>query len=207
MSNRLMIMKARLYFRASTKEQDSKRAEKSLVTFASDNHLQIIKKYFENYSGTKLNRPELNQLLEESEEEEVLLVESVDRLSRLSFEDFDTLKQRLTEKKLRLVVMDLPTTHLNVTSGLTGDIMRVINSMLIDLMATMARIDQEKRVERIKQGMERAKESGKRVGGRVKNPELRLKIESYLAKNLRVEDVARLSGCGVATVYRVKREV
>lgn len=200
-------MKARLYFRASTKEQDSKRAEKSLVTFASDNHLHIIKKYFENYSGTKLSRPELNQLLEESEEDEVLLVESVDRLSRLSFEDFDRLKQRLSEKKLRLVVMDLPTTHMNVTSGLTGDIMRVINSMLIDLMATMARIDQEKRVGRIKQGMERAKESGKRVGGRVKNQELRLKIESYLAKDLRVEDVARLSGCGVATVYRTKKEM
>ena len=155
----------------------------------------------------QLNRPELNQLLEDSEVNEVLLVESVDRLSRLSFEDFDRLKQRLSERKLRLVVMDLPTTHMNVASGLTGDIMRVINNMLVDLMATMARIDQEKRVERIKQGMERAKESGKRVGGRVKNQELRLKIESYLAKDLRVEDVARLSGCGVATVYRVKREV
>jgi hypothetical protein len=31
--------------------------------------------------------------------------------------------------------------------------------------------------------------------------------ESYLAKDLSVEDVARLSGCGVATVYRVKREL
>lgn len=200
-------MKARLYFRASTKEQNSKRAETSLVKFASDNNLQIIKKYFENYSGTKLNRPELNQLLEDSEEHEVLLVESVDRLSRLSFEDFDLLKQKLSERKLKLVVMDLPTTHLNVTSGLTGDIMRVINSMLIDLMATMARIDQEKRVERIKQGMKRAKRSGKRVGGRVKNQELRRKIETYLAKDLRVEEVARLSGCGVATVYRVKKEL
>ncbi len=32
--------------------------------------------------------------------------------------------------------------------------MDVINNMLIDLMATMARLDQEKRVERIKQGLE-----------------------------------------------------
>jgi DNA invertase Pin-like site-specific DNA recombinase len=202
-----MIMKARLYFRASTKEQDSKRAEKSLVTFASDNHLQIIKKYFENYSGTKLNRPELNKLLEESEEDEVLLVESVDRLSRLSFEDFDTLKQRLSEKKLRLVVMDLPTTHLNVTSGLTGDIMRVINSMLIDLMATMARIDQEKRVERIKQGMERAKESGKRVGGRGKNIKYREQVEVYLKRDMTAQEVSKLVGCGIATVYRVQKEL
>lgn len=37
--------------------------------------------------------------------------------------------------------------------GITGQIMKVINDMLIDLMATMARLDQEKRVERINQGL------------------------------------------------------
>ena len=35
--------------------------------------------------------------------------------------------------------------------GITGQIMEVINNMLLDLMATMARLDQEKRVERINQ--------------------------------------------------------
>lgn len=200
-------MKARAYLRASTKEQDSRRAEELLSSFAITNHLEIIETYFENYSGTKLNRPVLNKLLLDSSSGEVLLVESVDRLSRLSYEDFDTLKRRLSDNGLRLVVVDLPTTHMNLSTGITGEVMRVINNMLIDLMATMARLDQEKRVERIKQGMERARVLGKRVGGRAKNLELRLKIENYLAKDLRVEEVARLSGCGVASVYRVKREL
>jgi len=40
--------------------------------------------YIENESGTKLNSPILNKLLEESEDGDTLLVESVDRLSRLS---------------------------------------------------------------------------------------------------------------------------
>jgi DNA invertase Pin-like site-specific DNA recombinase len=200
-------MKARAYLRASTKEQDSRRAEELLNSFAITNQLEITETYLENYSGTKLNRPVLNKLLLDSSSGEVLLVESVDRLSRLSYEDFDTLKRRLSDNGLRLVVVDLPTTHMNLSNGITGDVMRVINNMLIDLMATMARLDQEKRVERIKQGMERAKESGKRVGGRVKNQELRLQIKYYLAKDLKVEEVARLANCGVATVYRIKKEL
>jgi len=199
-------MKARAYLRASTKDQDSHRAEELLKLFASGNQLEIIETYYENYSGTKLNRPLLNNLLADSNHGEVLLVESVDRLSRLSYEDFDTLKQRLSDNGLRLVVVDLPTTHMNLSSGITGEIMRVINNMLIDLMATMARIDQDKRVERIKQGMARAKKSGKRVGGRVINKEYRCKIIDYLGRGMSANEVAKLVGCGVATVYRTKKE-
>lgn len=199
-------MKARIYLRASTKEQDSKRAESALLEFANSKNLEVIETYCENYSGTKLERPQLNRLLQDSQQGEILLVESVDRLSRLSQEDFDTLKLRLSEKRLKLVVMDLPTTYEHFSEGITGSIMAVINNMLIDLMATMARLDQEKRVERIKQGMEKAKAQGKRVGGRAKNQELRVNIKKYLAKGMTAEEVAKLVDCGVATVYRVKRE-
>ncbi|MCQ8849809.1 recombinase family protein [Alteromonas stellipolaris] len=199
-------MKARIYLRASTKEQDSKRAESALLEFANSKNLEVIETYCENYSGTKLERPQLNRLLQGSQQGEILLVESVDRLSRLSQEDFDTLKLRLSEKRLKLVVMDLPTTYEHFSEGITGSIMAVINNMLIDLMATMARLDQEKRVERIKQGMEKAKAQGKRVGGRAKNQELRANIKKYLAKGMTAEEVAKLVDCGVATVYRVKRE-
>jgi DNA invertase Pin-like site-specific DNA recombinase len=200
-------MKARAYLRASTKEQDSRRAEELLSSFAITNHLEIIETYFENYSGTKLNRPVLNKLLLDSSSGEVLLVESVDRLSRLSYEDFDTLKRRLSDNGLRLVVVDLPTTHMNLSTGITGEVMRVINNMLIDLMATMARLDQEKRVERIKQGMERAKTQGKKIGGRGKNLKYREQIEMYLRRDMTAQEISKLVGCGAATVYRVQKEL
>ncbi|MFT6920101.1 MAG: DNA invertase Pin-like site-specific DNA recombinase [Cognaticolwellia sp.] len=199
-------MKARAYLRASTKEQDSRRAEELLSSFAITNQLEIIDTYFENYSGTKLNRPVLNKLLLDSSSGEVLLVESVDRLSRLSYDDFDTLKRRLSDNGLRLVVVDLPTTHMNLSTGITGEVMRVINNMLIDLMATMARLDQEKRIERIKQGMDRAKIQGKRIGGRGKNKQFREQVEKYLARDMTAQEISKLVGCGVATVYRVQKE-
>ncbi len=43
-----------------------------------------MNEYVENESGTKLDRPVLNKLLDESKNGDTLLVESVDRLSRLS---------------------------------------------------------------------------------------------------------------------------
>jgi len=79
--------------------------------------------------------------------------------------------------------------------------------MLIDLMATMARLDQERRIERIKQGMDRAKNQGKKIGGRGKNIEYREQIEAYLKRDMTAQEIAKLVGCGIATVYRVQREL
>ncbi len=48
--------------------------------------------------------PELNKLMQEATQADVLLVESVDRLSRLTQHDFNKLKKRIQEKELRFVV-------------------------------------------------------------------------------------------------------
>jgi DNA invertase Pin-like site-specific DNA recombinase len=74
-------------------------------------------------------------------------------------------------------------------------------------MATMARLDNDKRIERIKQGQQRAIGAGKKIGRSTKNPKIRVKVLSYLDKNLTAEEVAKKSGCGVATVYRIKKEL
>lgn len=205
-------MNAHLYLRASTKDQDANRAKVSLELFAAEKGLSIVGVYAENISGTKLNRPELLALLNTAESGDVLLVESVDRLSRLSQADWDTLKATIKAKGLRLVVADLPTSHMLVEAkGITGQIMDVINNMLIDLMATMARLDQDKRVERIKQGLEKKKaaEPEWKPTGKSKNAELWIKVQSLMVKHpsMSADQVAKLADCGVATVYRIKREM
>ncbi|MBK5145255.1 recombinase family protein [Budviciaceae bacterium BWR-B9] len=196
----------RCYLRASTTEQDAERAKTILEEFISDSPAEW---YIENHTGTMLNRPILNQLLEDALPNDILLVESVDRLSRLSLDDWETLKSKINDKKLRLVVLDMPTTHQQIAKkGIESEIMYVINNMLIDLMATMARLDQQKRVERIRQGQERAKAQGKRIGGRGINEELHERVTKRLAaNNISVEDIAKLEGCGVATVYRIKKQL
>ena len=204
-------MNAHLYLRASTKDQDANRAKVALELFATEKGLSIVGVYAENISGTKLNRPELLTLLDTAESGDVLLVESVDRLSRLSQADWDTLKATIKAKGLRLVVADLPTSHMLVEAkGITGQIMDVINNMLIDLMATMARLDQEKRVERIKQGLEnkRLADPEWKPAGKGRNAAKWEKVQDVMRKHptMSADEVATLAGCGVATVYRIKRE-
>lgn len=192
-----------IYVRASTKEQDAKRALDDLIQFSqvySDNHVA----YIENFSGTKLNRPELSRLLDESKPKDILLVESVDRLSRLSQEDFVTLKDQIKQKGLRLIIADLPTTH-STNEGMTGEILNVINAMLIDLLATMAKLDNDKRKERIKQGLAR---SGYKPTGKKANTVKHERITQLLkAGGMTKDEIARAVSCGVATVYRVAKSV
>ena len=198
-------MNTRIYVRASTKEQDAERALDSLRAFAAGLGHNTTE-YIENHTGTKLERPQLNKLLDESKDGDILLVESVDRLSRLTQDDFSTLKQRIKDKGLRLIVQDLPTTHalINTTDDITSAVLSVVNNMLIDLLATMARLDNEKRRERIKQGLERAgyKPTGKKADAKKHD---RIKELAALG-SMTKEEIAKALDCGVATVYRVLKE-
>ncbi|MGE6391251.1 recombinase family protein [Psychrobacter pacificensis] len=195
-------MTVRIYVRASTKDQDAKRALSELISFSQgydDNHVE----YVEHFSGTKLDRPALTKLLDDANQDDILLVESVDRLSRLSQDDFATLKQRIKDKGLRLVVADLPTTH-TINVGMTGEILNVVNNMLIDLLATMAKLDNDKRRERIKQGLAR---SGYKPSGKKPNIAKHKRILELDSQNTMTKDeIAKAVGVGVATVYRVLKE-
>ena len=192
-------MIVRIYVRASTKDQDATRALVDLVAFSS-RYGDTYVDYVEHVTGTTLKRPELTKLLNDAEQGDILLVESVDRLSRLSQDDFAILKQRIKDTGLRLVVADLPTTH-SVSDGMSGEILRVINDMLIDLLATMAKLDNDKRRERIKQGLAN---SGYKSSGKKPNMAKHKRIKELASqKNMTKEEIAKAVGVGVATVYRV----
>ena len=198
-------MTVRIYVRASTKEQDAERALPDLVMF-SKNYGDKYVPYVENHTGTKLERPELTKLLNESNNGDILLVESVDRLSRMKQDDFEKLKVILKDKGLRLVVADLPTTQIELKDGddTTGSILELINKLLIDLLATMARLDNDKRRERIKQGLER---SGYKPSGKKADIAKHNRIKELVALGSMTKDeISKAVGVGVATVYRVMKE-
>ena len=193
----------RIYVRASTKDQNAERALVDLIKF-SKSYSKKNESYIENYSGTKLDRPQLTKLLDDAKQGDILLVESVDRLSRLSQDEFAILKQRIKDKGLRLVVADLPTTHTVSNDSMTGEILKVVNDMLIDLLATMAKLDNDKRKERIKQGLALSgyKPTGKKVDTAKHNRILELANNGNMTK----QEIANAVGVGVATVYRVLKD-
>jgi DNA invertase Pin-like site-specific DNA recombinase len=74
----------RIYLRASTDHQDAERARGAVEAFAAERQLVVAATYVENESGAKLQRPELFRLLSHSKPGDVMLVEQIDRLSRLT---------------------------------------------------------------------------------------------------------------------------
>jgi DNA invertase Pin-like site-specific DNA recombinase len=98
--------------RASTEDQDASRARADLNRFASERGLAVAAYYVENESGAKLHRPELFRLLSDCSPGDLLLVEQVDRLSRLGTGDWDALKAEIAARHVRVVALDLPTSWL-----------------------------------------------------------------------------------------------
>ena len=123
----------RAHLRASTDEQDAGRARAQVEAFAADRGMQIAAWYVENESGAKLARPELFRLLADAHPGDVLLIEQVDRLSRLSTVDWDRLKAELAARKVRVVALDLPTSWTMATGKVddfTARMFEAINGML-----------------------------------------------------------------------------
>ncbi|SLA13018.1 Resolvase, N terminal domain [Mycobacteroides abscessus subsp. abscessus] len=72
---REVVLNTQIYLRASTKDQDAQRALNQLDDLNQRLKLGESVTYIENFSGTKLDRPELNRLLTEANQGDTLLVE------------------------------------------------------------------------------------------------------------------------------------
>jgi DNA invertase Pin-like site-specific DNA recombinase len=198
----------RAYLRASTDEQDAARARGQVEAFAADRGTQIAAWYIENESGTRLDRPELFRLLADSHPGDVLLVEQVDRLSRLKTEDWEALKAQLAARKVRVVALDLPTSWIMATTGRPDDfaarMFDAINGMLLDMLAAVARKDYEDRRRRQMQGQAKAKSEGKYVG-RPENRRRNTRIATMLAAGTSYSDIQDAVGCSRATVAKIAK--
>jgi DNA invertase Pin-like site-specific DNA recombinase len=159
-------MFVRAYLRASTKEQDARRAKEELRRFAKERGLKIAAYYVENESGASLTRPELFRLLEDSHPGDVLLIEQVDRLSRLGSEDWARLRTEMQSRQLRVIALDLPTSWMMAKpdDAFTARMFEALNAMMLDMLAAIARKDYDDRRRRQMQGVVKAKSEGKYRG-------------------------------------------
>ena len=197
----------RAYLRASTEEQDGSRARAQVETFAADRGMQIVAWYVKNESGAKLSRPELFRLLADAHPGDVLLIEQIDRLSRLGAADWDRLKIELAARKIRVVALDLPTSWTMATAKVddfTARMFEAINGMLLDMLAAVARKDYEERRRRQMQGQAKAKVAGKYVG-RPENTKRNAKIAAMLKAGASYSAVQEATGCGRATVAKIAK--
>jgi DNA invertase Pin-like site-specific DNA recombinase len=198
----------RAYLRASTKEQDASRARSQLESFAAERGLTIAATYLENESGASLRRPELFRLLADSKPGDILLIEQVDRLSRLNAEDWERLKCEMSAKHVRVVALDLPTSHqfAQANDDFTARMLDAINGMMLDMLAAIARKDYEDRRRRQAQGIAKAKYEGK-YAGRPENRERNAAILRMLQSGQSWSDIVKATECSKSTLARIARRM
>lgn len=202
-------MFVRAYLRASTKEQDARRAKDALEAFASDRGLTIAATYVENESGAKdwADRPELRRLLSDCRPGDILLVEQVDRLSRLSADDWEALKAEIQGRKVKVVALDLPTSHQFAQSNgddFTARMLDALNGMMLDMLAAMARKDYEDRRRRQREGIAVAKAKGK-YRGRPENKARNERIIGMFREGKTWSQIEKDTGASRSTLSRLRK--
>lgn len=203
-----MTSRVYAYLRASTTQQDATRAKGQLGEFATANGMTISSYFTENESGASLKRPELFRLLDIAQKGDVLLVEQVDRLSRLSGEDWNKLRSLINEKGVRVVALDLPTSHQLIQSGdeFTSRMLEALNGMMLDMLAAIARKDYTDRKRRQTQGIVKAKSDGK-YKGRPEDTQRNERIAKLLQAGMSYSDVMETVNCSRATVAKVSKSL
>lgn len=199
----------RAYLRASTDDQDATRAKKQLQDFAKERGLKIAGFYIENVSGASLQRPELFRLLADSESGDALILEQVDRLSRLTTGDWERLKADIRAKGVRIVALDLPTSWPMLTTktdDFTARMFAAINDMLLDMLAAIARKDYEDRRRRQSQGIANAKAKGL-YRGRPENTAKNAAIKALLREGKTWSQIQAIVPVSKATLAKLAKRL
>lgn len=200
-------MFVRAYLRASTSQQDASRARGALDAFAAEQGLRIAARYLENESGAKLDRPELFRLLADCEPGDVLLVEQVDRLSRLTSADWLKLRGEIDAKRVRIVALDLPTSWSLAAPAdeFTARLFAAVNAMMLDVLAAVARKDYEDRRRRQAEGTARAKAAGL-YKGRPENKPRNTAIAAMLRDGRTWREIMDATGCSRTLLAKIARD-
>jgi DNA invertase Pin-like site-specific DNA recombinase len=199
----------RPYLRASTDQLDANRARNQVKAFAAEHKVEIVAWYVENESGAKLDRPELFRLLADAHEGDILLVEQVDRLSRLNQADWERLRAEVDARHIRVVALDLPTSWIMATKvgdEFTGRMFEAINRMLLDMLAAVARKDYDDRRRRQAQGQAKAKAEG-HYKGRPEDTERNDGIGRMIAAGQSWSSIQAATGCSRATIAKIAKRL
>ena len=151
------------YHRTSTSDQHLDRGLQEITTFCNNNGITLEKIYTDQQTGKNFNRPRYQVLKEDIlRTGDTLIVTELDRLGR---NKQDTLKelQYFKDKGIRVMILEIPTTTQDLSSldnSMSKMIMETINNMLIELYATMAQAEIEKKEKRQREGIEAKKLRG-----------------------------------------------
>ena len=145
------------YHRISTKEQHLDRGIIEIKRFCENQKIKLESIFTDKITGKNFDRPRYTVLVEDVlRVGDTLIITELDRLGRNKQEILKQLRF-LEEKGVRVMVLELPTTLFDLSqmeNNLAKMMIETINNMMIELYASMAQAEMEKKEKRQKEGME-----------------------------------------------------
>jgi DNA invertase Pin-like site-specific DNA recombinase len=178
------------YERVSTIKQDEKRQELCLDSY------KIDKKYIDKTSGSNTDRPQLNKLMLDIKKGDNIYIESISRLGR-NVDDLRKLTKFFKEKG---------TTIHFIKEGFNTN--GNMYKFLLTILGAVAEMEREITVERVKEGIEKARKFGTKSGLPIGRPKRNLPKEfkkyytKWKAKEITATEFAKLLTISRATLYR-----
>jgi len=168
MAKRDSTPRVALYARVSTTDQSTDSQLLDLRRYVSERGWTIFKEYVdEGISGTKDSRPALNELMNDAKKRrfDVVLVWRFDRFAR------STKHLILALEEFKNLGVDFVSFQENI------DTSSPLGSAIFTIISAVAQLERDIIAERVKAGLRRAKENGKRIG----RPPLKVDQEEILS--------------------------
>lgn len=187
------------YARVSSKEQNLDRQLEAFKKLGADEREIICDKE----SGKNLERAGYQALKTTMlRSGDTLVIKSLDRLSR-NKTDIKNELQYFKDKNIRLKVIDLPTTMMDLPKGQEW-VFDMVNNILIEVLGTIA--EQERMTIRIRQreGINAAKSKGKHLGRpkTVKPDNWETVYKEWKAKHISARKAMKILGVSKNVFYR-----
>ncbi|WP_137665947.1 recombinase family protein [Enterococcus hulanensis] len=194
------------YIRVSSIDQNENRQVEEMKKFGAE------KFYIEKQSGATITqRPIFQEVLEFVREEDIFIVEAIDRLGR-NYDEIIASVNYLKEKNVQLIITSLPIMAEAIGNPLLD---KFIKDLIIQILAMIAEQERTESKRRQAQGIKIAKENGVYQGRpklyslNSKNPQRRAiyrDIVEELGKGTPISKIAKNYGITRQTVYRIKED-
>lgn len=201
------------YHRTSTKEQHLDRGIEEITKYCRDNQLNLISIFTDQQTGRNFNRPRYTVLVEDVlRSGDILIVTELDRLGRNKKDTMEQIR-RFRDMGVRLMVLELPTTLMDLSkmeNALAKLMMETINNMMLELYASMAEAEMEKKEKRQREGIAMKKQRGEWEDyGRpaaIQQEEFNQAYERVAAGEIGPTELRRELGLSHATFYRYRKK-
>ena len=193
MAERNSTPRVAIYARVSTTDQSTDSQLLDLRRYVTDRSWQSYKEYCDNgISGTKDSRPALNELMNDAKKRkfDVVLVWRFDRFARSTRHLINALEE------FRNLGIDFVSFQENI------DTSSPLGSAIFTIISAVAQLERDIIAERVKAGLRRARENGKKLGRPRAVADVE-DIQRLRSKGLSLRAIAKETGVSRTTVSDV----